>query len=92
VAIVLGVGRSARGAVDQLLDGSVARNGSQWLVVIEGRGVSQREFLNVGIVQGIDPLATIGTELLILKVGPAITAGLLRQETSFLVGGIVPRA
>jgi hypothetical protein len=92
MAIVGRVGCSAGGAVDQLPHGNVTRDDPQWLVVIYGRGVSQGELLEVGLVQRIDPLATIGTELLILEIGPAIAARLLRQETSFLVGGIVPRA
>jgi hypothetical protein len=89
---VLGIGGSTRGAADELGDRGFERFNGSKLVVINGRCVAQREFFEVSVVQRIHPLATIGAELLVLESGPAIAAGLLRQETSFLVGGIVPRA
>jgi 16S rRNA A1518/A1519 N6-dimethyltransferase RsmA/KsgA/DIM1 with predicted DNA glycosylase/AP lyase activity len=61
-------------------------------IVVDRRSFSQRELFELGFLQRVYPLATIRTELLVLEIGPAVAAGLLCQELSFLVGGIVPRA
>jgi hypothetical protein len=92
VTIVGWVGGSTRRAANQLLDRGFHWFDGHQLVVVGGWGVAQGELLEVGFVQWIDPLAAVGTELLVLEFCPAVAAGLLRQEIPFLVRGIVPRA
>jgi hypothetical protein len=92
MAIVGWICGSTRRAADQLLDWGFRRFGGHQLIVVGGWGVGQGELLEMGFVQWIDPLAAVGTELLVLEYCPAVAASLLRQETSFLIGGIVPRA